>query len=522
MGQEQMIGELWQLARRRWLVVAGIVGLGTLAASGFALTRPSVYETAAKVLIESQQIPDELARSTVTLSTAARLQMIEQRLMARDTVASLIERLGLFPELAALSTSDKVELLRQATRIESIPTPGATPWDSGGGVVAFTITVTLGDPVQAAAVANELAQAAIAQNLEVRFNRARDTLAYFEQEARNTAAALAAAEAELSEFKIAHSGALPEDVEPTRDALNRQQSVESDLDRQILDLETRRSQLEATLAGAPGAGGTVSASQAELQRLDLELVTRRKVLAPNHPELRRLQQQRDAVRALVAGEAKGDDAGDGTRPASVQGQIDQYGADITDLRARREALRAERGRLEAGLVRNPEVEASLQALERRVTELRERYADVARRQAEARTGAQLETNQQSERFEILETALVPDAPIGPSRLKYVALGVAASGALAAGVVLLIEMLRPSIRTARQMERRLDIRPVVSIPYVSLPGERRQRLVRWAGGLALAIAAAWIALPLVLPVEALKLRLEKTLRLGAAPQPPDAG
>ena len=113
MEQNQSIRELLALVRRHLIGLIGIVGLGSAAAVGYALSRPSIYETSAKVLIESQQIPDEMARSTVNLSTAARLQLIEQRLMARDSVAALIEKLGLYADLEALSMTRKVGLLRE-------------------------------------------------------------------------------------------------------------------------------------------------------------------------------------------------------------------------------------------------------------------------------------------------------------------------------------------------------------------------------------------------------------------------
>ena len=87
--------------------------------------------------------------------------------------------------------------------------------------MAFTISVSLGNAEQAALVANELARNAIAQNLEVRTARAQETLAYFEEEERRIAAALTAAEAEVSDLKKANEGRLPEDLEPDRDALAR-------------------------------------------------------------------------------------------------------------------------------------------------------------------------------------------------------------------------------------------------------------------------------------------------------------
>ena len=452
--------------------------------------------------------------------------MIEQRLMARDSVAALIERLGLFADLRRFrSTTRKVALLRDSTRIESISASG-NAWNQDAGVVAFTITVSLGDAEQAALVANELARNAIAQNLEVRSARAQETLSYFEQEEQRIADALAEAEAEMSAFKKANEGALPEDLEPGRDALARLEAADADLDRQMLELELRRTELEAALSVAdPSIGPTgLSPVESELQRLELELATRQRVLSPNHPELRQLQEQLDAVRSLVtSGGVTDEDARDGgsggltQRSSSLRHQLDQVTARIDQLAARQRGLSDQRARLEARLVRNPEVEASLHAVERQLDQLRERYADVARRHGEAKTGARLETNRQSERFEILEPALVPEYPVGPNRKKIVVFGASASGGLAVGVVLLLQLMRQSIRTSVQMERELELRPIVAVPYVAIPGERRRRIMLWSGGMALLAAGLWFAAPLidrhVVPLAPLKSRIEQRLNLG---------
>ena len=59
MEQKQSIGELLGLVRRNLITLIVVVGLGTAFSVAYALSRPSIYETSAKVLIESQQIPDE-------------------------------------------------------------------------------------------------------------------------------------------------------------------------------------------------------------------------------------------------------------------------------------------------------------------------------------------------------------------------------------------------------------------------------------------------------------------------------
>lgn len=494
MEKKQSIDELLGFVRRNLIAMVAVAAVGTALSVAFAFTRPPVYEASATVLIESQQIPDEMARSTVNVPAAARLRMIEQRLLGRDSLAALVERLGLYAD-TTLSTPRKVDLLRASTRLDSI-SASSNPWSQESGVVGFEISVALGDAGQAALVANELARGAVAQNVEVRSLRAQETLAYFDAEERRIASALAAAEAALSNFRQANDGSLPEDLEPNRATLARLETSGFEIERQMLELELRRSELEAGLpGGVTGATTGLSTSESELQRLELELATRRRVLAPNHPDLRRLQQQVDAVRALVASGGASETPEDGgtlaPRSASQEQQLEQIAARLQQLSARQRELAGQRRRLEAALVRNPEVEALLHALERQLEQLREQYSDVSRRQVEARTGANLEANQQAERFEILELALVPEYPSSSNRKKIAAFGTIASGGAAVGLALLLQMLRPTLYTSAQMERELDLRPIVAVPYVAVPGERLRRVLRWAAVGLLLLVVLWV-------------------------------
>lgn len=80
-------------------------------------------------------------------------------------------------------------------------------------------------------------------------------------------------------------------------------------------------------------------------------------------------------------------------------------------------------------------------------------------------GYSLETAARGERLITLEEARVPDFPVSMSRKKRAVMG--AGAALIAGLALafLLELRRPVIRTARQMERETGLVPVVSIPQV---------------------------------------------------------
>jgi len=58
---------------------------------------PPVYEASAKILVESQLIPIDLAQPTVTANALERVQAIEQRLMTRDNLLDIVRKFDLFP-----------------------------------------------------------------------------------------------------------------------------------------------------------------------------------------------------------------------------------------------------------------------------------------------------------------------------------------------------------------------------------------------------------------------------------------
>ena len=108
-------------------------------------------------------------------------------------------------------------------------------------------------------------------------------------------------------------------------------------------------------------------------------------------------------------------------------------------------------------------------------------------------GQALEDRQQSDRFEVLETALVPEVPASQSRRKLAIMGGVASIIAGFALAFIVEMLNPVIRSADQMERMLGMQPVVAVPYVQSRGERRRRGLGLLAMLVALGAAIWAVL-----------------------------
>jgi len=87
-------------------------------------------------------------------------------------------------------------------------------------------------------------------------------------------------------------------------------------------------------------------------------------------------------------------------------------------------------------------------------------------------GLSLETAARGERLTTIEEAPLPDYPYTMSRKKRAVMGGMVSGIMALVIAFLLELRRPVVRTARQMERETGLRPVVSIPDMGAPKRRR--------------------------------------------------
>src|ERR1700753_1813308 len=114
----------WNLIKRRALFFFIPFILVLPAGLAVAVLWPASYESVGKILVESQQIPTDLVRSTVTSAAAERIQVIEQRTMTRENLLAIIDKFQLFPERRGfLSATQLVDLMRNNTKIEPVALP---------------------------------------------------------------------------------------------------------------------------------------------------------------------------------------------------------------------------------------------------------------------------------------------------------------------------------------------------------------------------------------------------------------
>ena len=144
---------------------------------------------------------------------------------------------------------------------------------------------------------------------------------------------------------------------------------------------------------------------------------------------------------------------------------------IAVLETQREALQARVTQIEDTARLSVTAEAELAALDRERESLRGQLAGIASRRVAAESQQRRDSSMVSDSFTLLEKAVPPDYPTSSQRKKIALAGGMLSVMAAVALALLMEMRRPVIRTAAQMERITGLRPVIDLPDTS-PRETR--------------------------------------------------
>lgn len=455
---------------RRFPYFAVIASIMASIGLTIAMVLPPEYEARATLLVESPQIPDELASSTVRTSPTELLEIIEQRLMTRANLIDTAERLNVYDRRGdePVRASEIVTDMRGRTTFRA---------DSGRNrATLMSITFRATDPRTAAQVTNEFVTLVLQENVEMRTNVAGETLEFFEQEVERLGSALDAQSAQILEFRSAAGQALPENQSLL---LERQQSLQDRLsliERETGQVDEQKARILDIFSDTRGQFNEAAATPRERaliaarEELDAALL----VYSETAPRVRLLKARIAQLEERVQNEALNitDEPTDAVDPAEqrVQQQVDELDSRVDLLLEEAVSLRATIAQIDTILAQIPANGLTLEALKREHNNLQGRYSQVVDRLSKAQTGERIELLSKGQRITIIEQATPPDNPTKPNRLMIAGTGAAAGIALGLSFVVLLELLNRSIRRPSEIVDRLGITPIAVLPYIRTDSE----------------------------------------------------
>ncbi len=305
MGPIQTFADFLDMVRRRTVLILFVAALGCAVSVMIALERPHLYRATEVIQVVQPKVAGELARSTIEGSAARRLESIEQRVMARDSVLEVVEVFGLYADIPAMTPGEKVDALRESASIKLTAAAGN---GHDGSVSILTVTAEMPTPEQASQIAHEFARRTIALSRDSRLEKARETLAFFAAREETLREQVERVEDQMTAFRRDNDLALPGTLNFRRDEIAginqelltiardririertaeqaRQTQRQATADRILADtnaqiatldaqarlLEARKAELENSIGSSPQTDRQISAFESQLERLRAEL-----------------------------------------------------------------------------------------------------------------------------------------------------------------------------------------------------------------------------------------------------------
>lgn len=270
-----------------------------------ALLLPPTYRASSTILIEEQDIPGDLVRSTITSFASQRIQVIKAKVMTRTNLDKLIRKFNLYAEERKKKTTEEVvDQMRRDTSLAPISADVIDPHTGKPteAIIAFQLTYENRNPGLALKVANELTTLYLDENLKSRTEQAAEASRFLTEEADRIAKQISELEEKLAVFKEKQGNSLPEYRNFNVQLVQRLERDITDTQSQIHSLEDREFYLKGQLvliepyAPATSDDGKLIQSPGErLKALQNEYIRLANRYHENHPDLEKMRREIESL-----------------------------------------------------------------------------------------------------------------------------------------------------------------------------------------------------------------------------------
>ncbi len=454
-------GIIWQ--RRWWLIIPAV--LLTIAGIAASFLLPTTYRSQAVLLVQSAQLPEDVAGDGAAEIIDRRIARIRQQVLSRPDLIELINKHALYnSERASKPLSEIIEDMRDAVSIsamEGSATPGAA---NQSATIAFSLNFDYSDPVKAQAVAQDLVEQVLLLDSTGNAEQATSTVTFLTDQAAGLETQIKALETQIAGINAANGSVL------TNSGVTILGGSGGNYDVQIAALQRENSQLNSQRS----ATRTSADRDPMVASAESQLAALRAVYSENHPDIAIARQRLEEARALAAQNVK-------KLPIdTIDQQIAFNNSQIAALNAARATERSQVSQTLGSQQRAPLVQQEIAQLQQRLSLLNDQYQAVSTRLLGAQAGAKAEDQQMGERLSVIDPPVVPDDPVSPNRLLLSLGGLVAGLGLGLVLVFGTEMILRPIRDPATLAGMLGEAPMVVIPVIKSKFAKKKpgRFGRW--------------------------------------------
>ncbi len=457
--------------RRRYLFVAvSILILSVIFWGSFFM--PKIYEAKSTVFIERNIIQKMVGSMIITPSLDERLRVLKYAMMSRAMLSKVIDALDL--DIEAENKSGIEAMVKDFQSNTQITIRGND---------LFKVSYRGKKPKLVRDYVNTLISKYIEENTSSKREEAFSANQFLSEQINYYKKKHEGAEEALQKFRIEKGIYFSVDEKTMVERIKKYRQRAEETEIKIKELEAKKQNLEKTLSGERPlpkslAGGEKKILKQRLAQLEHYLPLLLIKNTENHPEVIKTMAEIETIREqmvlLSQNQESNDDADTGSgveiNPDDpVYQQIKEAlfltDSEIDSMKAKVASLNFRANKIEEELKNIPEEKKALTALEREKNTYVGIYSQLLSRVGQAEVSKQMEIQDKSTSFRIVDTAILPTAPVSPDRIKFALFGIVAGLAAGIGVVFLFEYFDTSIKEVDTLKSYLGLPVLAVIPKI---------------------------------------------------------
>ena len=457
------------IRRRRWWWITPIA---LSIVTGWLLVKfvPKEYKSSTTLGVTAPLVSPSIVSQAGPSDNFDRMRAIQQQL-ASMPILSRVAREEQLSDVGALRTAIEIK----------VPDPVANT-NEVRRLDTFVVSYTDSDPARAQRVANRLGRVFVDENSKVRTERAEDTTMFINTQLAASQSRIGDLEMRLRKAKESYMGQLPEQTGANLQTIaglraqivSDETAIRGERDRLML-IDRQIDAIDKNTIDEPVSGRSDAIASPELRVISLEreLQAARAMYKDAHPEIQRIQEELTYAKKEAQAAQQQPQADRLARlqrnPSylSLVSEREIGRSRVKDLQRDQADAQGQIARYQARVEAAPMVEQQLTNIQREYDLERQQYNDLSARQRAAATAASVERNRSGERFEVIDPASYPTAPVRPLPLRLWLGSLLGGLVVGAGLTLLREYFDSSVHDERELRDALELPILGSIARITV-------------------------------------------------------
>lgn len=413
--------ELLLRYKRLFLVTALMILTGAVVLSYML---PKRFEAKSTVFIEKNVINELVKGIAVTPSMDQTIKVLTYAITSRPIMVKVINELDLLTKKN--SDAELEELLKDIQKNVTVKVKDNN---------LFIISYVDRNPRVARDFINTLVRIYIEENVSSKREESYGATKFLSEQIGDFKEKMEKADAELSRYKASKGGIIAIDEAKLFEEINASQ-------QKLYDIQLRRKHLEGL---KPVARRTSDPMLGNLLILQKRLEELRSQFTDSYPEIVRVKGEIEAIKEQVRTRK------DEGRTVIDPQEIGKIEAELAALRSSEESLKRYISTNQALLKSIPTAKASLDQLETEKKKQKELYDQLMTRHGQSEMSKQMEVQDKTTTFRIVDPAVMPIKPASPNRLKIMLLGLVGGIAGGMGLLVLLDLMSNTVKSVETVK-----------------------------------------------------------------------